>query len=176
MRVWILLFFAGAAIGCSVSMLSPEAAGPMPSGSSAIAKGADPICGEGDKWNGARCIHSETAEGSKATTATKLEIEDVVAGTGQEARPGDKVTVHYVGTLENGTKFDSSRDRGEAFEFKIGGGQIIKGFERGVVGMKPGGIRRVVIPPDLGYGRKGQPPVIPPNATLKFEIELLDVK
>jgi FKBP-type peptidyl-prolyl cis-trans isomerase len=163
-------------LGCSVSMMSPEAAGPMPAGSSAIAPGSDPICGEGERWNGAKCVHAGGTELSRPTTAQKLDITDVVEGNGAQARPGDTVTVHYVGSLEDGTKFDSSRDRGQPFEFKIGSGQIIKGFERGVVGMKVGGVRRLVIPPDLAYGRKGQPPVIPPNATLMFEIELIGVK
>jgi hypothetical protein len=161
--------------GCTSStMLTPEAAGPIPAGSSAIAPNADPICGEGDKWNGQRCIADGTYDQSKL--GGRLEIVDVVIGSGKEARPGDTAEVHYAGTLEDGTKFDSSRDRGQPYEVKIGAGQVIKGFERGIVGMKPGGIRRIVIPPELGYGRKGQPPVIPPNATLKFEIEVLSVK
>jgi len=167
--------FFGWFLGCSVSMLPPEAVGPLPTGSSAIPMGSDPICGEGDKWNGARCGASDTIEHT-TTTAQKLEILDVTTGTGPEVHPGDTVTVHYSGSLDDGTKFDSSRDRGQPFEFKIGGGQIIKGFERGVIGMRAGGIRKLTVPPDLGYGRKGQPPVIPPQATLHFEIELLTIK
>ena len=91
-------------------------------------------------------------------------------------KAGDTVRVHYTGTLLDGTTFDSSRPRGTPFEFKVGAGQVIRGFERGVVGMRVGGVRKVTIPPEMGYGRKGAPPVIPPNATLIFEIELLDVK
>jgi FKBP-type peptidyl-prolyl cis-trans isomerase len=106
----------------------------------------------------------------------KLELIDVVAGSGPEARPGDAVSVHYVGTLDDGTKFDSSRDAGRALDFKLGMGQVIKGFERGIVGMKVGGVRKITIPPELGYGRKGQAPVIPPNATLHFEVELMHIK
>src|SRR5437868_6831846 len=92
--------------GCSVSMLSPEAAGPIPSGSSAIAPNSDPICGEGDRWNGQKCIHTDSVEQPK-TAGPRLEIVDAVTGTGPDVRPGDTVTVHYVGSLEDGTKFDS---------------------------------------------------------------------
>ncbi len=106
----------------------------------------------------------------------KLQIEDVVVGQGKEARPGQTVSVHYVGTLPDGRKFDSSRDRQQAFAFPLGAGSVIKGWEQGVVGMRVGGVRRLVIPPHLGYGERGFPPVIPPSATLHFEIELLDVQ
>ncbi|AUX43138.1 peptidyl-prolyl cis-trans isomerase [Sorangium cellulosum] len=105
----------------------------------------------------------------------ELGIEDVRVGTGAEAKPGQKVTVHYVGTLTNGSKFDSSRDRNQGFSFSLGAGQVIQGWDRGVAGMKIGGIRKLTIPPELGYGARGFPPVIPPNATLVFEVELLSV-
>jgi FKBP-type peptidyl-prolyl cis-trans isomerase len=104
-----------------------------------------------------------------------LEIEDVKVGTGAAAVVGKNVTVHYVGTLTNGKKFDSSRDRGEGFEFGLGAGEVIKGWDQGVAGMKVGGIRKLTIPPELGYGARGYPPVIPPNSTLVFEVELLSV-
>lgn len=146
----------------------------MPSGSSAIVKGSDPICGAEYKWTGGKCTRSEAEDPVKK--GGKLELVDVVTGMGPEVRPGDSVSVHYVGTLDDGTKFDSSRDAGRTLDFKIGMGQVIKGFERGIVGMKVGGVRKVTIPPDLGYGRRGQPPVIPPNATLHFEIELMAIK
>jgi FKBP-type peptidyl-prolyl cis-trans isomerase FkpA len=106
----------------------------------------------------------------------KLQIIDDVVGTGREAKAGDTVTVHYTGTLMNGTKFDSSRDHGKPFDFKLGTGAVIKGWDQGVAGMKVGGKRRLVIPADLGYGDKGSPPTIPPKAGLKFDVELLDVK
>lgn len=105
-----------------------------------------------------------------------LQIEDLRPGTGAEAQAGKRVTVHYVGTLTDGSKFDSSRDRGEGFTFKLGAGQVIKGWDQGVAGMKVGQIRKLTIPPELGYGARGYPPIIPPSATLVFEVELLEVK
>jgi FKBP-type peptidyl-prolyl cis-trans isomerase len=106
----------------------------------------------------------------------ELKIEDLKVGTGAEAKAGKTVVVHYVGTLTNGQKFDSSRDRGEGFKFSLGGGQVIKGWDQGVAGMKVGSLRKLTIPPHLGYGARGFPPVIPPNSTLVFEVELLEVK
>jgi FKBP-type peptidyl-prolyl cis-trans isomerase len=105
-----------------------------------------------------------------------LQIEDLRPGTGAEASAGKTVTVHYVGTLTDGTKFDSSRDRGKGFGFKLGAGQVIKGWDQGVAGMKVGQLRKLTIPPELAYGTRGFPPVIPPNSTLVFEVELLEVK
>ena len=108
------------------------------------------------------------------TTASGLKYLDMVEGTGAVAQPGKTVTVHYIGTLEDGTKFDSSRDRGQPFKFPLGGGRVIKGWDEGVAFMKVGGRRQLVIPPDLGYGSRGVGP-IPPNATLIFDVELLGV-
>ncbi len=105
-----------------------------------------------------------------------LEIEDLRAGDGAEARAGQTVTVHYVGTLTDGKKFDSSRDRGKGFTFTLGAGMVIKGWDQGVAGMKVGQLRKLTIPPELAYGKDGFPPVIPPNSTLVFEVELLSVK
>ncbi|MBN8230795.1 FKBP-type peptidyl-prolyl cis-trans isomerase [Corallococcus macrosporus] len=105
-----------------------------------------------------------------------LKTEDVKVGTGTEAVAGKRVTVHYVGTLTDGKKFDSSRDRGQGFTFALGAGQVIQGWDQGVAGMKVGGIRKLTIPPELGYGSRGAAGVIPPNATLLFEVELLDVR
>ena len=102
--------------------------------------------------------------------------EDLEAGEGTEATSGTTVTVHYVGTLTDGKKFDSSRDRGQGFTFRLGAGQVIKGWDQGVAGMKVGQVRKLTIPPHLAYGDRGFPPVIPPNSTLVFEVELLGVK
>ena len=111
------------------------------------------------------------------TTASGLQFEDTLVGTGTEARPGVNVTVHYTGWLfengEQGEKFDSSKDRGEPFIFPLGAGMVIKGWDEGVQGMKVGGTRVLVIPSTLGYGARGAGGVIPPNATLLFEVELL---
>lgn len=105
-----------------------------------------------------------------------LQMEDLVLGTGTEALKGKLVSVHYVGTLESGKKFDSSRDRDEPFEFKLGAGMVIQGWDQGVAGMKIGGKRKLTIPSHLGYGDRGYPGVIPPKATLIFEVELLGVR
>ncbi len=112
---------------------------------------------------------------SEPRSMSNLEIIDDVVGTGQEAKSGNKVHVHYTGTLVDGSKFDSSRDRGKPFAFTLGVGQVIKGWDQGVKGMKEGGKRRLVIPPDMGYGAAGMPPVIPPSAVLKFDVELVRV-
>jgi FKBP-type peptidyl-prolyl cis-trans isomerase len=104
-----------------------------------------------------------------------MKIEELVQGNGDEAVAGKKVSVHYTGTLTDGSKFDSSLDRGRPFDFPLGGGRVIKGWDQGVAGMKVGGKRRLTIPPELAYGERGFPPVIPPNSTLVFEIELLAV-
>ncbi|PIR20889.1 MAG: peptidylprolyl isomerase [Deltaproteobacteria bacterium CG11_big_fil_rev_8_21_14_0_20_47_16] len=105
-----------------------------------------------------------------------LVIEDIKVGTGAMATPGHVVSVHYTGWLTNGTKFDSSVDRKQAFEFPLGEGRVIKGWDEGVAGMKVGGKRKLTIPPQLGYGARGAGAVIPPNATLVFDVELLGVK
>ncbi len=105
----------------------------------------------------------------------KLVTKDVVVGKGKEAKAGDTVKVHYVGTLADGKEFDSSKKHGQPFPFELGAGRVIKGWDQGVAGMKVGGKRKLVIPPSLGYGVRGMPPVIPSNATLHFEVELLEV-
>ena len=109
-------------------------------------------------------------------TASGLKITELSVGDGAEASAGQTVVVHYRGTLENGKQFDASYDRVTPFSFPLGAGRVIKGWDEGVVGMKVGGKRKLVIPPDLAYGSRGAGGVIPPNATLTFEVELLDVK
>ena len=112
---------------------------------------------------------------NEVTLPDGLKYVDLVEGTGPSPLKGQKVTVNYTGTLQNGTKFDSSYDRGKPFGFQIGQSQVIKGWDEGLRTMKVGGKRRLVIPPALGYGAAGVPPTIPPNATLVFEVELLNV-
>lgn len=105
-----------------------------------------------------------------------LQIQDLKVGLGLEAKEGSEVTVNYTGKLENDTKFDSSYDRNQPFSFTLGAGQVIEGWEKGILGMKVGGERKLTIPPQMAYGPQGIPNVIPPNATLIFEVELLEVK
>ena len=113
------------------------------------------------------------------TSASGLQLEDVVVGSGETATAGQRVSVHYTGWLydndQAGAKFDSSKDRGQPFEFPLGAGRVIRGWDEGVAGMKVGGTRRLIIPSELGYGARGAGGVIPPNATLLFEVELLGV-
>jgi peptidylprolyl isomerase len=108
------------------------------------------------------------------TTPSGLQYRDDAVGEGQEAKAGDTVSVHYTGTLQDGKKFDSSRDRGQPFSFPLGAGHVIKGWDEGVAGMKIGGRRSLVIPPELGYGGRAIGP-IPPNSTLLFDVELLGI-
>ncbi|MGH7233814.1 MAG: FKBP-type peptidyl-prolyl cis-trans isomerase [Nitrospiraceae bacterium] len=118
----------------------------------------------------------KAAGGQPITTASGLQYIDVTEGTGRQAELGDTATVHYTGWLADGTKFDSSVDRKEPFSFRVGAGQVIKGWDEGVSSMKVGGKRKLIVPPQLGYGARGAGGVIPPNATLTFDVELLGLR
>lgn len=133
--------------------------------------------------SGAPVASSPAATGSPAagagktvTTQTGLQYEDIVVGTGAQPNKGQVVVVHYVGRLTDGKKFDASTDRGQPFEFPLGVGQVIPGWDEGVASMKVGGKRKLTVPGNLAYGPQGRPPVIPPNATLVFDVELLSIK
>ena len=153
----LLLFFLSGCGGSTVT-LSDKA------GSSEEAEAQEP------KTNQAEPAESPVGE------LGGLQINDKTVGTGTEAANGDRVAVHYTGRLSDGTKFDSSLDRDQPFEFVLGEGRVIQGWEKGVLGMKVGGQRELVIPPEMGYGAQGAGDVIPPNAILNFDIELLEVQ
>jgi hypothetical protein len=178
-----LLFLGAFAAHCGGSP-APVAASAIED-SAFVPRSADPICGATYRWNGTKCMPDEerTATEKKSAALARdskksgdgLVVEDLVVGSGREVRAGDIVKLHYTGTLTDGQVFDTSRSQGVPFEFRVGQGQVIKGFDRGIMGMKVGGRRRVTIPYQLGYGVDGMPPRIPPRATLIFDLELVDV-
>ena len=127
-------------------------------------------------WGGTMTVNEKGSNAGETVTASGLKYVDQVVGAGDVAVAGKTVSVHYTGWLENGKKFDSSVDRGQPFSFPLGAGRVIKGWDEGVQGMKIGGKRKLTIPSDLGYGSRGAGGVIPPNATLIFDVELLGVK
>ena len=125
---------------------------------------------------GTKVVESEIGSGNQPDLVGDLVIKDIKEGTGPSAKRGDKLIVHYSGKLRNGKVFDSSRPRGEPFPVTLGRGKVIPGWEQGLLGMKVGGVRELIIPPDLAYGKRGSPPTIPPNSQLHFEVELLDIE
>jgi FKBP-type peptidyl-prolyl cis-trans isomerase len=135
---------------------------------------AEPVASAAEPAATAPAVAAPTAATS-APAVTELKKEDLAPGTGPAAKTGDTVKVHYTGTLLDGKKFDSSRDRNEPFEFTLGQGMVIKGWDEGVVGMKKGGKRKLTIPADKAYGKPGRPPTIPPDSPLIFDVELVEI-
>ena len=133
-------------------------------------------CGKSEEAQQAPNAPRQVSEASFTTTASGLKYHDFKAGSGAEAQRGNQVTVHYTGWLQSGAKFDSSVDQQQPCSFQLGAGRVIAGWDEGVAGMRVGGQRQLVIPPELGYGPGGYPPVIPANSTLVFEVELLEVR
>ncbi len=171
------LLVAAAMTGCK----KISATAPVAGGSALNITNGDAICGSGYRWETDHCVASDASEETKTSSATDrvrmmgtLKVEVVRDGQGRVAKKGDTVRVHYTGTLVDGTVFDSSRDRGQPLEFELGKGMVIKGFDRGVEGMREGEARRLTIPPELGYGDRGAPPKIPPKAVLIFDLELVE--
>jgi FKBP-type peptidyl-prolyl cis-trans isomerase len=139
-------------------------------------------CGDNGSPTTVRTVQSPQSTGGDAdchkkptTTPSGLRIRDINCGEGERAVVGSDIEVHYVARLENGEKVDDSRDRNTPFQFRVGSGTVIAGWDEGVAGMRVGGVRELTVPPDLAYGNAGQPPAIPPDATVIFEIELLEI-
>lgn len=156
-----------ALMGCDpvVNQAPPEAPTPAPVAATTAAPAGKSFDSSPFKGNG-----------KVVKTASGLQYEEMTVGTGKEAKSGSRASVHYTGTLKDGTKFDSSRDRGEPFTFTIGAGEVIKGWDEGVAGMKIGGRRKLTIPYLSAYGEAGRPPTIPPKSDLIFDVELMGIE
>jgi FKBP-type peptidyl-prolyl cis-trans isomerase len=179
--VWVGLVACSGCIDPRITPVMPPGfkapkVAPPTAGSGAEAIGETVSAGNTGQPAISKIISEPTPVGQERKTASGMTYMTEKEGTGEMAKPGQTVKVHYVGRLENGTKFDASADRGAPFEFKIGVGGVIKGWDEGIPGMKIGEKRKLIIPSHMGYGAAGQPPTIPANSTLIFEVDLLDAK
>jgi FKBP-type peptidyl-prolyl cis-trans isomerase len=175
-RSLISALVAFCAVGAGIYVFQNRSKGTSPESSATT---SSPVAGEetAPNTNPAGSAPADSAATAPAVQDTgELQVFDIKLGDGAIAEKGKTVSVHYTGTLLDGTKFDSSHDRNQPFDFGLGGGQVIQGWDLGVAGMKVGGVRKLVIPAKLGYGEQGAGGVIPPNAALVFEVQLLDVK
>jgi peptidylprolyl isomerase len=180
-RSGLLLAIGLLAAGCkgeqSTEAPATPPGGPPPGAATAPAPATTPGKTAGDKTKPAAKAEKPASTAEKVVTLPSgLKYVDLKVGSGESPKPGATVVVHYTGTFQDGTKFDSSRDRGTPLDFPLGQGRVIKGWDEGIATMKPGGRRKLIIPPDLAYGAEGQPPAIPPNATLIFDVELLRIE
>jgi FKBP-type peptidyl-prolyl cis-trans isomerase FkpA len=173
--LWLAIAMLIAVAGCQEgSSGGSTPAGSASSGTSTSATNTTTTTSESGMSAGAK-TEAPAAASKEVTMPSGLKYEDVVVGNGAEATSGKTVSVHYTGWLTDGTKFDSSVDRGQPYQFALGSGAVIRGWDEGVAGMKVGGKRKLTIPPDLAYGAGGRPPVIPGGATLVFDVELVGV-
>ena len=172
-----ILVSLGLMLGCGILILVFQFAVGTPNATAgaALNTGSVPVVSQSTTLTPSNLIAMENNE-NQVTTASGLKYVELAEGTGATPAKGQTVSVHYTGTLESGKKVDSSRDRNQAFEFQIGEGQVIKGWDEGLSTMKVGGRRKLIIPADLGYGARGAGGVIPPNSTLIFDVELLKIK
>jgi FKBP-type peptidyl-prolyl cis-trans isomerase len=178
MRTLLTLSLAALALAACSKLTEPPKPEPVQTDNTPPPASAEPKNADrpGEKPQGKLADNIKPAPDTPPPTNEKVESKDVTVGKGAEAKAGDTVSVHYTGTLTDGKEFDSSKKHGQPFTFELGAGKVIKGWDQGVAGMKVGGKRKLTIPPSLAYGARGFPPVIPPNSTLNFDIELLEVK